>query len=461
MYEYSTVTTKDISEELDDYLRTRIMLANIDFSSVGKFNVEAMRVLMGDLGRLGEIVLQELVRQGLTSSDITRTPTDSDLKKELGILFGIDIDLKMVNIDRFSHCLLELLQVVVVEDSLYMRSNKTGIYEVSNSVLKRIIIRILNYVLQDSWSDNKENAILSQLLRLSPDKALASFNKNFFIVGDKALNLNTLEIVPICDNQFCTFKSSYTPIEGDTPEFDRFLKTTFDDTAVGEFIWEWLGSNLDCSRPNGNVLFCISSGASGKSTLLSVIRELVGPANVCGASIQSLASNFGLQPLYGKSALLCDESSNEKFPAATVKALCTGAQQTVNRKYEKAIEVTLPISMTFAFNIAPVAEDTIGFERRLLYLVFPHVFRGDTADKYMEEKIHKELNAIMYKAILGLRRFRENGSFSESAQMIEDKQQYLNRAKSPVQLFLKEVGETKIGVSTHPRGRFLKASMHG
>lgn len=447
MEEYVNVTSKDIVNELEEYIRTVPRLSNIDLSGVGRFNLNSMRALIGKLGRLGKILMNELIQQKLAISDESRIPKEYDVKKYLMLLFGID---EKINADRFGHCMLEILQIVVVEGSdLYLRSNVKGIYQPSDILLKRIIIRLVNYIKPNTWSENQESIIIGQLIRLAPSMKLADFNKHHFIVGEKALNLDTVEIEDINDSQLCTFRSEYTPVKGNTTVFDSYLSTTFDDENISQFIYEWFGSNLDSSRANGSVLFCVSSGASGKSTLLNVIRKLVGVNNVCGPTIQSLGNQFGLQPLYNKCSLITDESSGANFPTATIKSLCTGTQQTIDRKYLSPIEVTLPITMSFAFNIVPIAEDTIGFERRLLYLNFPHVFLNNTSDKNLGNKIDEELNAILFKSIQGLKRVRENnGSFTETAQMLDDKHQYLNKAKSPVELFLKDVGETKVGIST-------------
>lgn len=443
------VTKYDVKVETDQFIRENPVVSVVDLKDVGSFNKEQLVEATNDLGSLGTVLVANLETRGSVSQldNETTKVTSNKLKKALAYLFG------MVNgqldVDRFVHCLLAIFCIVVTDgDRLLIRSKATGIYKDDGVALKRIIIHIMNYIQPNFWGEVHERSILAALKRMAYRYELSDFNSKFFIVGKKALRLGDYELVPFNEDQLCTFRSEHLPQSMPTPIFDRFIATTFDDPKIKPFIYEWLGANLDTSRPAGSVLFCISSGASGKSTLLNIIRELVGSANVCGSTIQSLGEPFGLQAPSSSAALITDESSGDAVPASVVKALCTGAQMSVNRKYQDPVQMTLPITMTFAFNIAPVAENTVGFERRLLFLKFPHVFRGKQANPNLNAEITAELPGIMYNAIEALKRLkRANYHFSETDGMLKDKATYMNTSKSPVERFFKEFGVVKPGKS--------------
>ncbi|MCG0792309.1 DNA primase [Lactiplantibacillus plantarum] len=449
MKEDLKVNAQDVNAETKQFVREMPAMAKTDLSKSGMFNQDQLSASASQLGPLGNVLVSNLKAQELVTplDDDSTKVTSNKLKDALGGLFGLVNS--QLNVDQFVHFLLNVFCVVVVDsDQLLIRSKVTGIYQDATTTIKRIIIHIMNYISPNFWAEIHERSVLAALKRMAPSYQLSDFNTRFFIVGRKALRLKDFKLVPFDENQLCTFRSEYTPKLMETPVFNRFIATTFDEPTIKKFIYEWLGANLDTSKPAGSVLFCISSGASGKSTLLSIMRELVGPVNVCGNTIQSLGETFGLQALSGCAALITDESSGDAVPASVLKGLCTGTQMGIKRKYQEDLQMVLPITMTFAFNIAPVAENTVGFERRLLFLKFPHVFRGKQANPNLNVELATELPGIMYNAIEALKGLKQaDYHFSETENMVQDKAVYMNVAKSPVERFFKEFGIVKPGES--------------
>lgn len=302
-----------------------------------------------------------------------------------------------------------------------------------------MLVVLLNYDGFDTWTSTIESHVIDLLKHKAPKIDLSDLNKNFYGFNKMDLNLATYEMEPPHPDHYVTMRSPIEPSEMATPVFDAFLKATFDDPTERQFAFSWLGSMFQVNRAGDSVLFMHSSGASGKSTLMTVWREICGAENVSSIKVQELGGQFGKQDLLGRVALITDENEPAKFDVATVKAISTGSPISVDQKFKKRVTMVPTLKMAFAFNVLPEAETTIGFFRRLILLPFAHTFEGDKADKHLIEKIRPEYPGIAFKALDELKRLaKDNFNFPESSAMVDAKNEYFDSSLSAVRLFIRE-----------------------
>ena len=430
-----TITLSNLALELDNYLRVNDMYAETYKRERAGINVPALPRQLGELGNIfrkcfnstDDSALNETLSSGHVVS----------FKEELAHMLGITDG--RVNNETLNAFLLAHTRLIVTKNTtdLLIYNYAEGIYEPAQGVLGRILAHLLNYSHGDVWSKGLETSVLGLLERKAPVVDDDKLDTKFYVFKNSALDLDTLELVPFSPNQLTTKKSPVSPVDDDTPIFDQFMQSTFDDDVTRKFVVQWVGYQLDRSVAGETFLFKVSSGAGGKSSLINVIRQIVGPRNCTSERLQSLGGPFGLMPVRGKTSLLADESSEEAFPFDIVKALTTGSPMTINIKNKPQIEMKLPVKLTFAVNTLPPAEATIGFSRRLLVLPFKHVFLGNTANKELPQQLLSEAGGVAFKAIKALQSLRDNSyRFVESPAMRLAKEEYLNKGRSQAMRFL-------------------------
>jgi putative DNA primase/helicase len=99
------------------------------------------------------------------------------------------------------------------------------------------------------------------------------------------------------------------------------------------------------------MLMIVGPRRSGKGTIARVFGRLVGETNVCGPTASSLAGNFGLQPLIGKTLAIVSDArfSGEGISTVAERLLCISGEDAVSidRKFLPAVTMKLPTRFMF------------------------------------------------------------------------------------------------------------------
>ena len=105
----------------------------------------------------------------------------------------------------------------------------------------------------------------------------------------------------------CPFE--YSPGAALPHEWLRFLGTLWPgDPASVDTLQEWFGYLLAPDTRQQKILFLLGPKRSGKGTICRVLSAVVGENNVAGPTLGSLAMNFGLSPLLGKSVAIVSDA---------------------------------------------------------------------------------------------------------------------------------------------------------
>jgi len=181
---------------------------------------------------------------------------------------------------------------------------------------------------------------------------------------------------------------------------------------------------------------------SGKGTIGHVIRGLVGSENVCAPTLGSLATNFGRQPLIGKTAAIVGDArlSGRSDAAQILEVLLSisgGDPQTIDKKYAEAVTALLPLRFTIMTNELPQFKDPSGaFVDRLLVLTMTRTWLG-REDTTLKRRLLDELPGILLWAMRGWQRLRQNHRFivAKSSERLTEQFRDLT---NPVGAFLRE-----------------------
>jgi len=227
------------------------------------------------------------------------------------------------------------------------------------------------------------------------------------------------------------------------PLWQQFLNQLWaDDPSSISTLQEIMGYLLTPDTSQQKIFAFIGPTRSGKGTIGRVLRALVGEQNVAAPSLSNLQSDFGLQPLLGKTvAVIGDARLSGRSDMATIveRLLSISGEdaQTVNRKHLPQVTTQLKVRFVLLSNELPrLADASATLPSRMILLKFTQSWLG-REDKKLTSKLLAELPGILNWAIHGWHRLRQRGYFvqPESGQELIDQ---LNEISSPVKAFVNE-----------------------
>ena len=185
-----------------------------------------------------------------------------------------------------------------------------------------------------------------------------------------------------------------------------------DDPASIGTLQEWMGYTLTPDTRQQKILLVVGPKRSGKGTIARVQRGLIGVANCCGPTLASLAQNFGLWPLLGKSvAIISDARLGGRTDSQVVveRLLSISGEDaiTVDRKFQEPVTAKLSTRLMIFSNELPRLGDSSGaLAGRMIVLRLTESFYG-REDHDLGAKLQAELPGILLWAVVGWQRLRE------------------------------------------------------
>jgi putative DNA primase/helicase len=243
------------------------------------------------------------------------------------------------------------------------------------------------------------------------------------------------------------FTTVQLPVEYDPaatcPVFDQYLDTTFDADVI-PLIDETLGDCLIPNRRFEDADMLTGRGANGKTVLLNLVIDLLGPANVSNVALQDLEENrFRVAELYGKLAnIFADVDARALQSSSMFKTLVTGDLITAERKHTHPFTFRFYGKLLFSANQIPHSRDkTYAFYRRWTIIPFTRTFDGvggnPKPDKGLRDKLKGELSGILNRALRGLERLAAHEAFTQPKSVLDAKQAYM-RNNDNVRVFVAE-----------------------
>ncbi len=272
----------------------------------------------------------------------------------------------------------------------------------------------------------------------------------------KSMNLHipSGQVLPATPDLF-TFNAlefDYDPKPEPAKAWLKFLADLWpDDAEAIDLLQEWFGYCLTADTSLQKMLLIKGPKRSGKGTIARVLGELIGRGNVAGPTIGSLAGDFGLQPLLGKSVAMVSDArfTGSGIQAVVERLLCISGEDviTVERKHLPAVTQKLPVRFTFLTNELPRFRDAAGaLANRFMILVLENSFFGKE-DPKLTGKLFAELPGILVWALRGWKRLHERGKFAMPESSIEARDM-LDDTSSPVSAFLRECCEVDLANAT-------------
>jgi putative DNA primase/helicase len=207
------------------------------------------------------------------------------------------------------------------------------------------------------------------------------------------------------------------------PKFEKFLhEITLGRECLKNILLEYIGYVLSGSPYiYQKALIMDGGGKNGKTTLLKVIKKLVGHKNLSNISIDSLVNNiFSSSGLHGKLVNISEEEPPKSFSEknGVFKNLTGDGTVNAQYKYGDAFEFDNRAKLIVTYNELPyLADTTAGMLRRLMIVPFDYDLETAHADKVnplIDDDLEAELEGIFNLALEGYYRLSRQKGFTKS-----------------------------------------------
>jgi len=188
----------------------------------------------------------------------------------------------------------------------------------------------------------------------------------------------------------------------------------------------------------------VGEGENGKSTIIRVLKKLVGRSGYAAQPIQTLLKpgsegHYAKAQLAGKLINLTNELTPSSLTADAFKDLISGEDITARNIYEAPFVLRTVPKQLVAMNTTEslIKERTHGFMRRLHLIPFNYTLKEEHKDKYLDKKLDAELSGILNWVLEGARAVIASGRLKESLAM-RRLFENVKRDSNPVQQFMEE-----------------------
>jgi putative DNA primase/helicase len=266
------------------------------------------------------------------------------------------------------------------------------------------------------------------------------------ILPFRSMNLHvpTGTLLPATPALFTThaLDFDYDPAASTPRQWLAFLSQLWEnDQDSIHLLQEWFGYCLIANTSQQKMLLLVGPRRSGKGTIGRILGRLMGPKNVIGPTTSSLAGQFGLQPLIGKSLAIVSDArfTGENVSVVVERLLCISGEDplTVERKFLGAVTMQLSTRFVFLTNELPRLNDaSTALAGRFLILRLSNSFYG-SEDLTLTDRLSTELPGILLWALEGWTRLEERGHFVQPPS-VHDAVEELEDLASPVRPFVRE-----------------------
>jgi P4 family phage/plasmid primase-like protien len=192
------------------------------------------------------------------------------------------------------------------------------------------------------------------------------------------------------------------------PQWEKFLLEVLPAVGDRETIREMFGHCLITHIYGPQKAYVLlGEGANGKSTMLEVLRALLGPENTAAVSLHDLErSQWYTAELDGKLADICADLPIRLLEdQAMFKKLTGGDTINAQRKFEKPFQFVNRARLIFACNSLPSGWDTdsLSWKRRWVVVKFQYVIPEEKREGFdhIVKRLSQELPGIFNWALQG------------------------------------------------------------
>jgi P4 family phage/plasmid primase-like protien len=260
------------------------------------------------------------------------------------------------------------------------------------------------------------------------------------------LNINSNQFTPPDPMLFTPHGVAfdYDPTAPASVEWLNFLDQVFngEQDQIGS-LQEMFGYCVSSDVSQEKVFMLIGEKRSGKDTIRHTLQSLLSATAICGPTLDSMATNFGMSQLIGKQLAVVGDmrlgaKCDKDLLAEHVLKLSGRGLFSIDRKHRSHWTGSLGCKLLLISNEMPKLKDASGaLASRMITFQTRASFYGREDRHLFDNKIRPELPAILLWALEGLRRMRLRGPLAEPACSVEMRDE-LAREGSPIMAFVQE-----------------------
>ncbi len=285
-------------------------------------------------------------------------------------------------------------------------------------------------MLGDEASSSKaaDVANIIQDLSVLPVGRRMNDHQNLICLQNGMFNLVTGELMPHARDYLAThclgvrFDPQQVP---DCPRWKQFLKEAVQDPEVIRELQKFFGYCLTRETRHEKMLILYGPGGDGKSTLMNVLRQLVGEENCSHIPMGRLEDQFYLSRLVDQLLNMSTEIESKAMQSQEIKAIVSGDPISASFKNQTPFDFVPFCKLVYSTNRLPkMLDNSDGFFRKIMIMEMRGQFvKSGKADLFLRDKLLEELPGIFAWALCGLVMLRKQG-FKEAVAMRQSLQDY-------------------------------------
>ena len=326
----------------------------------------------------------------------------------------------------FGNYMLSNSNVMMLEDQMCIYTDDS-IYSNDPNKIEKVMVEKIPQ-LKDS--QRKE---VYKYMELKCDKHGEYSHPRYLGLKDEILDIQTMNIIPYSPDFIINNKIQYNykPTAYSKVLDDMLNKVACNDPEIRSLLEEMIGYTLYRENTLQMAFILTGEGSNGKSTLLDIIKNLLGKPNFTSLDLRELEDTFKAAELYNKLANIGDDISAKYLDTSSIfKKVVSGETFMVQKKYGQPFEMENYSTQIFCSNELPQVKDTThGFIRRLSIVPFNAKFSSSDADwdPFIKDKLmtDESMEYLLSIAIKGLQRALHNQKFTVSSKGEKEKSDYV------------------------------------
>ncbi len=257
---------------------------------------------------------------------------------------------------------------------------------------------------------------------------------------------------------FFNLNSAGVAFDPDAPEpaeWLRFLNELWgQDVQSIETLQDVFGYLLSPDTSQQKIPLIVGPKRSGKGTIARVLTALLGQASVGAPTLSGLSTNFGIEPLIGKSVAIVGDArlggrADQAVIAERLLQISGEDSLTIDRKHRAAWTGKLGVRFVIMSNELPRLNDASGaLSGRFIVITMENSFFG-REDRGLLNRLLPELPGILNWSRAGYLRLSRRGYFLQP-ESARDAIAELEALGSPIGAFLKQRCTVEPGLQCTP-----------
>jgi putative DNA primase/helicase len=314
---------------------------------------------------------------------------------------------------------LDNLHIVTMEDNEEMYVYENGIYR---DIGELRVKQFLTEELGNNYSRHNRAEVM-EVVRNKTAKPREDFGEpnEWVCLGNCQYNIETGKKRPHSPEQEYLYKidTEYNE-QAACPKFDRFL---VQHVPIGrlKYVWSMFAHALHRGYPTQSAFLLWGDTATGKSTTLRVLENMIGQENVAAQSVRQLKNgNHAMANLYGKqSNIIAEAPSPQEMKQQEFKALTGGDLLHANPKHQDPFEFYNSATMIFATNDMLELGDLDDLEAEFLRRWEQINYKNTVPESEREDNYYRrftenkdEMEGILRRTLEAAYRMKQRGGLS-------------------------------------------------